>query len=492
MDSVMFLQAAMEASAMPPPAPKANGNDAQNSGDASFDSVLEKAMKPEDDVETLALATEGVVVPGQPQIVQPVVKSDEAKLSAEASTASQELVGAVDGQTGQSQPVMIAFDEKTDATAFPQMDLTVPSSGEKQASSDKETRVAGSETPSQQGAYSIEGKSAPRIVDDKTAVSMDSRSAQAASSETSYSQQVLDSRNYMPVAIEIETTQPELSSELQRIKPDGEGNLKAVIEIDKANVPSKADTTHPSEQAKTGMSTAGETGENGLNIDAAKTTLTGQSGLDSIAAQASSSENTSTGAETQDTTNPTQTPVLESRKVKAEANKLAGESPPQATSAYGNVHLAELDVQVKEPARLAEARTPEIINQITKGIDLLSRADGQSLRIHLQPENLGRIDIRLSSGPEGVSVALNTENPMTGSLLERSLSELRTSLADAGINLANLSVNSGHSQSAYQGADQRFSGIETKKTHYHEDFADNEEASSLNNYIKETEIDYRI
>ena len=492
MDSVMFLQAAMEASAMPPPAPKANGNECQDSGDASFDSVLEKAMKPEDDVETLALATEGVVVPGQPQIVQPVVKSDKAKPSAEVSTAPQELVGAVDGQTGQSQPVMVAFDEKTDATAFPQVDLTVPSSGEKQASSDKETMVVGSETPSQQGAYSVDGKSAPRIVDDKATTAMDSRSTQAASGETSSIQQVLDSRNYMPVAIEIETARPELSPQLQDGKPDGEGNLKVVIEIDKANAPSKPDTIHPSEQTKTGVNTAAETAKAEINIDAAKTTLAGQPVPDSISVQASSNENTSNGAETQDTINPTQTPVLESRKVKTEVNKLAGESPPQATSAYGNVHLAELDVQVKEPARLAEARTPEIINQITKGIDLLSRADGQSLRIHLQPENLGRIDIRLSSGPEGVSVALHTENPMTGSLLERSLSELRTSLADAGINLANLSVNSGHSQSAYQGADQRFSGIETKKTHYHEDFADNEEASSLNNYIKETEIDYRI
>jgi flagellar hook-length control protein FliK len=133
-----------------------------------------------------------------------------------------------------------------------------------------------------------------------------------------------------------------------------------------------------------------------------------------------------------------------------------------------------------------------MINQISKGIDLLSRADGQSLRIQLQPENMGKIEIRLSSGSDGVTVTLNTDTQLTGNMLERSLSELKTSLADAGVNLASLSVNSGNKQSTYQESKQWYPGKENRTNYGQQNNNVNEELPSVNSLYKDSAIDYRI
>lgn len=107
-----------------------------------------------------------------------------------------------------------------------------------------------------------------------------------------------------------------------------------------------------------------------------------------------------------------------------------------------------------EPARLAEASEPTapttppevVLPQVVRGVETLSRSGQTTLHVHLQPEALGRIDLHLTTGAEGVRVTMTADLPATGSLLQQHLVDLRETLAASGLNVAGLSVGLGQHQ----------------------------------------------
>ncbi len=99
-----------------------------------------------------------------------------------------------------------------------------------------------------------------------------------------------------------------------------------------------------------------------------------------------------------------------------------------------------------EPARLAEAHRPEIVQQVARELELFSKSGQNSIRFQLYPEQLGRIDVRLISKGEGVQIVIRADNASTASLLEKDLGTLRESLIQAGVNLSGLSVGNGQAQ----------------------------------------------
>lgn len=99
-----------------------------------------------------------------------------------------------------------------------------------------------------------------------------------------------------------------------------------------------------------------------------------------------------------------------------------------------------------EPARLAEAHRPEIVQQVARELEVFGKSGQTSLRIQLYPEQLGRIDVRLVSKADGVQIVLRADNASTAFLLERDLNTLRESLVQAGVNLSGLSVGHGQAQ----------------------------------------------
>ncbi len=112
--------------------------------------------------------------------------------------------------------------------------------------------------------------------------------------------------------------------------------------------------------------------------------------------------------------------------------------------------------QSSEPARLAEAQTTNILQQITNQLDGLTRSGRQTLRIQLSPQDLGTIDLKVTHSQHGVSVSLMAENGATGKLLETQVSQLRQTLMDAGvqINQLHVGVHSGSSQSNHSQAQE--------------------------------------
>jgi flagellar hook-length control protein FliK len=110
-----------------------------------------------------------------------------------------------------------------------------------------------------------------------------------------------------------------------------------------------------------------------------------------------------------------------------------------------------------EPARMAEARNAGPVRQVSEGLENLIKSGQSSLRIQLNPKDLGRIELRLITGADGTSVIINAEHPVSSAMLESHLNDLRQSLADAGIQLNKLSVGdwgSHHQSTANQHSQQ--------------------------------------
>lgn len=99
---------------------------------------------------------------------------------------------------------------------------------------------------------------------------------------------------------------------------------------------------------------------------------------------------------------------------------------------------------------LVQQRSLPIIQKVSAEVTQLVREQGQSMRIQIQPENLGKIDLKLVSNSDGMKVIMTAEVPATAKLLETHLDRLQQQLADAGVSISGMSVNS-------QGAQGQFS-----------------------------------
>jgi len=136
---------------------------------------------------------------------------------------------------------------------------------------------------------------------------------------------------------------------------------------------------------------------------------------------------------------------------KSVVSKASHDPPPISATASGTHRI--------EPARLAEAQQPQVVEQISKGIETLTRTGQGSIRLELHPENLGKIDLRLATSGDGVRIVIKADLPLTSQLLERHLPELRQILVQAGVNIADVTVGYGSpNHHAGNGDLPRFSG----------------------------------
>jgi flagellar hook-length control protein FliK len=123
-------------------------------------------------------------------------------------------------------------------------------------------------------------------------------------------------------------------------------------------------------------------------------------------------------------------------------------------------NLTRVDTQPVQPGtstskaypldRLSEAEAPDFVAQVRTQIENAVRVRAPRLRIQLQPEELGRIEVQLQINGDGMKVSLNAESTTTGILIERHVHELRQSLADMGIELGELSINQESGQNPQQ------------------------------------------
>jgi flagellar hook-length control protein FliK len=123
-------------------------------------------------------------------------------------------------------------------------------------------------------------------------------------------------------------------------------------------------------------------------------------------------------------------------------------APPQAPQDLAALSLAAGLAKVASPTLSELARSSEapaanalpFVAQIQQGIETLAKSGQTSVHLQLYPEALGRVDMRLSSGADGVHVSLTANLAATSSLLERHAEDLRRALTDSGLTVAGLSI----------------------------------------------------
>jgi flagellar hook-length control protein FliK len=93
-----------------------------------------------------------------------------------------------------------------------------------------------------------------------------------------------------------------------------------------------------------------------------------------------------------------------------------------------------------EPARLSEARAMDMVSQITRSMETVVKSGQNFLKLQLYPEDMGRIDVRMSASSQGLVVTMVADSASTGKALESQMANLRQSLTSAGIQLAHLGI----------------------------------------------------
>jgi flagellar hook-length control protein FliK len=116
------------------------------------------------------------------------------------------------------------------------------------------------------------------------------------------------------------------------------------------------------------------------------------------------------------------------------------------TSVYGSA--------AAKTENLVESKTLPMIQKISSEIVELAREQGKSMKIQIQPENMGKIDLRLITNSDGMRIVMTTEVPATGKLLETHMDQLQRQLADAGVSISGMSVNSQNAQGQSANASQ--------------------------------------
>lgn len=90
---------------------------------------------------------------------------------------------------------------------------------------------------------------------------------------------------------------------------------------------------------------------------------------------------------------------------------------------------------------LIQPKSIPLIREISQEVITLANEHGKSLRIQVHPENMGKIDLHLISGKDGMQVMIKAEVPATARLLENHMDELNRSLSNAGLSIGGMSVS---------------------------------------------------
>jgi flagellar hook-length control protein FliK len=88
-----------------------------------------------------------------------------------------------------------------------------------------------------------------------------------------------------------------------------------------------------------------------------------------------------------------------------------------------------------------EADTTLILNQISDKLKTTMDAGKDTVKIQMQPENMGKVDVRIVRGSDGVQFYFTADTLSTSRALQASLNQLHQSLMDAGVKVGNMSVS---------------------------------------------------
>ncbi len=141
---------------------------------------------------------------------------------------------------------------------------------------------------------------------------------------------------------------------------------------------------------------------------------------------------------------------------------------------------------------LVQKEALPIIQKVSTEVAQLARENGQSMRIQIHPENLGKIDLKLVSNSSGMKVIMTAEVPATAKLLETHLDQLQQQLADAGVSISGMSVNSQGAQGQFANPSQSQSQSNVIQVTIPEFNQDSETPATQTLKVSSSSLDYRI
>lgn len=133
---------------------------------------------------------------------------------------------------------------------------------------------------------------------------------------------------------------------------------------------------------------------------------------------------------------------------------------PNTTTALGAMAATNLAPAVSAPEIPAAGKvsvpgtiaieSADVVQQVLRQMSVNLQNGPSSMRLQLNPKELGAIDVQMVKNSQGVSVTFFAEQAGTGRLLETQLDQLRQSLTNSGIQLSNLNIGQ-HGQFGQQG-----------------------------------------
>jgi flagellar hook-length control protein FliK len=108
------------------------------------------------------------------------------------------------------------------------------------------------------------------------------------------------------------------------------------------------------------------------------------------------------------------------------------------------------DAVDESPTGLGKSASIEFIEEIISQVKPHIKNGETSMRLKVNPEDLGAIEIQMVSNERGVTLNFVTEQASTGKLLESQSGQLRQSLKEAGVQLTNLNISQ-HNQPGQEG-----------------------------------------
>lgn len=100
----------------------------------------------------------------------------------------------------------------------------------------------------------------------------------------------------------------------------------------------------------------------------------------------------------------------------------------------------EAPLTSRPAVQAVDASDQAVMMQMVSSIQSSVQQGQSSLRLQLQPQELGSIDVRLVSSSQGVAVTVFADQASTGRLLEMQIDQLRAALQDAGVQVSHLNV----------------------------------------------------
>lgn len=140
-----------------------------------------------------------------------------------------------------------------------------------------------------------------------------------------------------------------------------------------------------------------------------------------------------------------------------------------------------------------EAQDVDILEQIRTRMNISGKNGMQKITIGLTPESLGKLNIEITKGQNGISAQILADNPQAKEILDKNLDGLKSVLQSQGVNVNNVNVkvaevgrSSDSNNNMFQNEENQFDSNQREGNSRNSDDSQNREKHSEFEFMKNT------